>query len=139
MNIERPTSNVEWKNRNRRLQIEKLDTFNTKRRIIMKKTIYFTMVVLLSMALIGSVSAEEKVKPDNQNAVIESSFDQTSTSVAKLSKSTSRSLLPKFDIEIDEYNPGLCNHLKKICRDASPPDDSGICEYFTEEYCPGDF
>ena len=105
----------------------------------MKKTIYFTMVVLLSMALIGSSAAEEKAKPDNQTAVVGSSFEQAIAATEKISKSTDGSLFAKFDIEIDEYNPGLCNHLKKICRDASPADDSGICEYFIEDNCPDDF
>jgi len=36
----------------------------------MKKTIYFTLMVMLSITLIGSVSAEEKVKPDNRVASI---------------------------------------------------------------------
>ena len=105
----------------------------------MKKTIYFTMVVVLSMVLIGSVSAEEKVKPDNQNAVMVSSLEQTSTSVAKISKSTDGSLFVKFDIEIDDYPPSLCNQLQKRCRDASPADTTGICDYFTPDNCPGNF
>ena len=103
----------------------------------MKKTIYFTMVVLLSMALIGSVSAEKNVKPDNQNAVIESSFEQASTSVAKISKLTNRSLLPKFDIEIDEYPEALCNQLKKRCADVSPADPDDICVFWIAANCPG--
>ena len=106
----------------------------------MKKTIYFAIVVLLAMALIGSVSAEEKVKPDNQNAVIESSFEQASTSVAKLSESTSTSLLAKFDISIDELSPAMCNVLKKDCKDASTPYPEGdICEHWNPENCPDDF
>jgi hypothetical protein len=103
----------------------------------MKKLMYFTLMVLLSITLIGSVSAEEKVKPDNQNAVIESSFDQASTSVAKISKSTSGSLLPKFDIEIDDYDPALCNQLRKHCQDASPPYTDPICVLWAAN-CPTD-
>ncbi len=95
----------------------------------MKKTIYFTMLVLLSMALIGSVSAEEKVKPDNKSAVIESSTAQ------ELPAATEQGVESVVDIAANTLEqPALCTAQRDKCCESSPIRiGSDACRNFREK------
>ncbi len=95
----------------------------------MKKTIYFTMLVLLSMALIGSVSAEEKVKPDNKSAVIESSTAQ------ELPAATEQEVESAVGIAANTIEqPALCTAQWDKCCESSPSRiDSNACQNFLEK------
>ncbi|HEA67210.1 MAG TPA: hypothetical protein ENI07_10380 [Desulfobacterales bacterium] len=95
----------------------------------MKKIFYFTMLVLLSMALIGSVSAEEGVKSDNKSAVKEGIVAQ------ELPAATEQGVESAADIAANTIEqPALCKAQRDKCCESSPMRLlSNACRNFREK------
>jgi len=100
----------------------------------MKKVMFFGLMVMVSVMVLGTSAAEERVKTDNMIA----SVAQESLATEQTSAETEGVLIAKLDIEI-EYDESLCNQLAKECQDASPPSGPSICDYFTAINCPKHF
>ncbi len=118
----------------------------------MKKIIYFTMMVMLSVMVLGSSAAEEKVKSDNrvasineegvkpntQSAVEEKNIKKRFPAIEKMREVTDENLL----VETEDYGcgpnkarPDTCDWLYSICCQSSPYYDNRICNYYTPGVC----
>lgn len=101
----------------------------------MKKMIYVGLMVMVSVMVFGTGAAEEQAVSDNMIAGV----SQERLATEQTSEGAEGILIARLDMEIYEYAPSLCNQLEKTCRDASPTDTTGICDYFTAENCPKNF
>jgi len=104
----------------------------------MKKLMYFTLMVMLSMTLIGPSVAEEKaksnnrvasineegVKPNNQSAVEEKNIRQRFPAIKKETTEPAPTLLTTGQ-NCEPYGVETCAWLEDLCCNSSPfdPDD----------------
>lgn len=107
----------------------------------MKKIIYFTVVLLLSITLIGFSAAEEKaksdnifasitgqgVKPNNQSLVEDKNIRQRSSVNEGILGPIDERLLADSDDDCDDGVRALCEIIKTDCCAVSPSNPASGC------------